>query len=179
DDEERRGDLSRRAEEGHGAWGRRARRHQRDDAAREPQVLARNRHESGRDRADRAHHPEGARAASPEPPGRADRAYAEPTGSPSLAAIVVGETEGGTKGTRPSCLPAVCPARHGVGSVAQSTMSAVTLVEDPPKATVPPPDILLLSSSTMAAWPIFVPPMVNVTPRELPASPSGNPRSSP
>src|SRR5262245_49507892 len=68
-------------------------------------------------------------------------------------------------------------AAQGTGSVAQSTMSAMTLLETP-NCTVPPPDILLLSSSTMAAWPMLVA-MVNVMPRELPASPRGSPRTSP
>src|SRR5262249_14793551 len=139
---ERRGDLYRRAEEGHGAWRLRARRHQRDDAAREPQVLARNRHQSGRDRADRTHHPEGARVAPSEPPSRADRAYAELTGTPSLAVtrrrLPVGKLLRELRGARPLTRGAAASSPRDLGPwPASRRLSHAALVPPSTGITVP------------------------------------------
>jgi len=45
--------------------------------------------------------------------------------------------------------------------------------------TTPPPEVLPLSSSMIAACPMPLLPVVNVTPMEFPASPSGKPSISP
>src|SRR5262249_47175639 len=139
---ERRGDLYRRAEEGHGAWRLRARRHQRDDAAREPQVLARNRHQSGRDRPDRTHHPQSPPVAPSEPPSRADRAYAELTGTPSLAVtrrrLPVGKLLRELRGARPLTRGAAASSPRDLGPWAASRrLSHAALVPPSTGITVP------------------------------------------